>query len=172
MQSQIVCAGCRSTLLYSMGATNVRCAICNTITLVSQPPTQSTASDMAQLFCGGCRTLLMYPNGATNVRCTRCNTINASRGNQVARMNCGNCNTTLMYSFGAANVKCVVCQYITNVWGNNLRPPVSVQSSLPSTSSAPPPTKTQTVVVENPKSLDGNGRMISNVAVGVTSEKV
>lgn len=42
MQSQIVCAGCRSTLLYSMGATNVRCAICNTITLVSQPPTQST----------------------------------------------------------------------------------------------------------------------------------
>lgn len=32
MQSQLVCNGCRTILLYPQGATNVRCAICNTMT--------------------------------------------------------------------------------------------------------------------------------------------
>lgn len=36
MQSQIVCTGCRTVLLYPRGATNVCCAICNVITAV--PP--------------------------------------------------------------------------------------------------------------------------------------
>lgn len=37
MQSQLVCNGCRSLLLYPRGATNVCCALCNTITSVPPP---------------------------------------------------------------------------------------------------------------------------------------
>lgn len=37
MQSQLVCNGCRSILLYPRGATNVCCALCNTITSVPPP---------------------------------------------------------------------------------------------------------------------------------------
>ncbi|XP_022721279.1 uncharacterized protein LOC111278856 [Durio zibethinus] len=37
MQSQLVCSGCRSILLYPRGATNVCCALCTTITQ-SPPP--------------------------------------------------------------------------------------------------------------------------------------
>lgn len=37
MQSQLVCNGCRNVLLYPRGATNVCCAICNTITPVPPP---------------------------------------------------------------------------------------------------------------------------------------
>lgn len=36
MQSQLVCSGCRTVLLYPSGATNVCCAICNMVTSV--PP--------------------------------------------------------------------------------------------------------------------------------------
>ncbi|MFQ6644437.1 hypothetical protein Gotur_018462 [Gossypium turneri] len=32
MQSQLICSGCRSILLYPRGATSVCCALCNTIT--------------------------------------------------------------------------------------------------------------------------------------------
>ncbi|THU46852.1 hypothetical protein C4D60_Mb09t09290 [Musa balbisiana] len=37
MQSQLVCSGCRSILLYPRGATDVRCAICSTITAAASP---------------------------------------------------------------------------------------------------------------------------------------
>lgn len=37
MQSQLVCSGCRSILLYPRGATNVCCALCNIITPVPPP---------------------------------------------------------------------------------------------------------------------------------------
>ncbi|KAF7842269.1 protein LSD1-like [Senna tora] len=111
MQSQLVCSGCRSILLYPRGATNVCCALCSTITSVPPP-----GMEMSQLYCGGCRTLLMYTRGATSVRCSCCQTVNlASASNQVAHIHCGNCRTTLMYPFGAPSVKCAVCQYITNV---------------------------------------------------------
>jgi LSD1 subclass zinc finger protein len=60
---QIICTGfsgqgCRTLLVYPQGASNVRCALCNTITPV--PP---AGTDMAQLDCGGCRTRLMYVRG-------------------------------------------------------------------------------------------------------------
>ncbi|KAJ9548475.1 hypothetical protein OSB04_021018 [Centaurea solstitialis] len=40
MQSQIVCSGCRSILLYPRGAANVCCALCNAVT--SAPPADSS----------------------------------------------------------------------------------------------------------------------------------
>lgn len=46
MQSQIVCSGCRSVLLYPTGATEVRCAICSTITRAA-PGTPFTSFDLS-----------------------------------------------------------------------------------------------------------------------------
>ncbi|XP_071737115.1 protein LSD1-like [Rutidosis leptorrhynchoides] len=163
MQSQIVCSGCRSILLYPRGASNVCCALCNTLTSVPPP-----GMEMAQLICGGCRTLLMYTRGATSVRCSCCHVVNlAPVSNQFAQVNCANCRTMLMYPSGAPSVKCAVCHYITNVNTSNGRVPIPAQpnGSTPSTST------TQTVVVENPMSVDESGKLVSNVVVGVTTEK-
>ncbi|OVA07805.1 zinc finger protein [Macleaya cordata] len=176
MQSQLVCSGCRSILLYPRGAANVCCAICNTITSVPPP-----GMDMSQLVCGGCRTLLMYTRGATSVRCSCCHTINLARpaSNQVAHVNCGQCHTTLMYPYGAPSVKCAVCHYVTNIGMNTMRAPTTVNrpwsstmpTSMPSTSTPMQQTHSQTVVVENPMSVDESGKLVSNVVVGVTAEK-
>uniref|UniRef100_A0A2P2JQQ3 Protein LSD1 isoform X2 n=2 Tax=Rhizophora mucronata TaxID=61149 RepID=A0A2P2JQQ3_RHIMU len=160
MQSQLVCNGCRSLLLYPRGASNVCCALCNTITPV--PP----GMEMAQLICGGCGTLLMYTRGANSVRCSCCHTVNRA---PVAHISCGNCRTTLMYPHGAPSVKCAVCHYITNVASARVPLPASRPNDnggmMPSTST------TQTVVVENPMSFDESGKLVSNVVVGVTTEK-
>ncbi|KAE9596731.1 hypothetical protein Lal_00007948 [Lupinus albus] len=110
-QSQLVCSGCRSLLMYPVGATSVCCAVCNAVTAVPPPGTE-----MAQLVCGGCHTLLMYIRGATSVQCSCCHTINlALEANQVAHVNCGNCNMLLMYQYGARSVKCAVCSFVTSV---------------------------------------------------------
>ncbi|KAL5731627.1 histone demethylase SWIRM1 [Ranunculus cassubicifolius] len=173
MQSQLVCSGCRSVLLYPRGAANVCCAICSTITSVPPP-----GMEMSQLVCGGCRTLLMYSRGAASVRCSCCHTVNHARQapNQVAHVNCGQCNTTLMYPYGAPSVKCAVCNYITNIGMGNMRAipfprPQGANVPVPPTSTSMPHTYSQTVVVENPMSVDESGKLVSNVVVGVTSEK-
>lgn len=77
-----------------------------------------------------------------------------------------------MYPYGAPSVKCAVCHYVTNVGMSNMRVPIPVQRShgtnpgtMPSTSAS------QTVVVENPMSVDESGKLVSNVVVGVTTEK-
>ncbi|XP_047158632.1 protein LSD1 [Vigna umbellata] len=173
MQSQLVCNGCRSLLLYPRGATNVCCALCNTITSVPPP-----GMEMSQLYCGGCRTLLMYTRGATSVRCSCCHTVNlVPATNQVAHVHCGNCRTALMYPYGAPSVKCAICHYVTNT--NNGRLPIPVHrpngtantGTLPSTSTSMPQSQSQTVVVENPMSVDSSGKLVSNVVVGVTTDK-
>ncbi|KAF7845925.1 hypothetical protein BT93_L0020 [Corymbia citriodora subsp. variegata] len=74
MQSQLVCNGCRSTLLYPRAATNVCCPLCSTITSAPPPP-----PDMqSQLVCNGCRSTLLYPRAATNVCCPLCSTITSA----------------------------------------------------------------------------------------------
>lgn len=42
MQSQLVCSGCRTILLYPRGAANVCCAVCNVVTTVPPPGMVST----------------------------------------------------------------------------------------------------------------------------------
>ncbi|KAK8954224.1 Protein LOL2 [Platanthera zijinensis] len=165
MQSQLICSGCRTNLLYPRGATNVCCAICNMLTAVP-------SSDMAQIVCGGCQVLLMYARGASTVRCSCCNTINVARAaNQVAQLCCGHCRTTLMYPYGAPSVKCAVCRYVTNVGIGSMRPP----TPMPPTTTPAPVSATRvksnsvTVVVENPMSVNENGKLVSNVVVGVTT---
>ncbi|XP_028783353.1 protein LSD1-like [Neltuma alba] len=129
---------------------------------------------MSQLYCGGCRTLLMYTRGAPSVRCSCCQTVNlASASNQLAHMHCGNCRTTLMYPFGAPSVKCAVCHYITNVSMSNGRIPIPVQRPNGTTNSGTLPSipTSQTVLVENPMSVDASGKLVSNVVVGITADK-
>ncbi|KAK9132658.1 hypothetical protein Scep_012186 [Stephania cephalantha] len=167
MQSQIICNGCRNVLLYPRGAANVCCAICNTITSVPPP-----VMEMSNIVCGGCRTLLMYTRGATSVRCSCCHTVNLARpaSHQVAHVNCGQCHTTLIYPYGAPSVKCAVCQYVTNVGVSNVRALVP-PPHRPNGAAVPSTSMSQTVVVENPMSVDESGKLVSNVVVGVTSDK-
>ncbi|TYH70497.1 hypothetical protein ES332_A05G120100v1 [Gossypium tomentosum] len=127
--------------------------------------------EMAQLVCGGCRTLLMYTCGATSVRCSCCNIINhVTASNPMAHINCGHCRTTLMYPYGAASVKCAVCHYVTNVGTGNVRCPLPA-SSLNARGTMPSTSTSQTVVVENPMSVDESGKLVNNVVVGITTDK-
>uniref|UniRef100_A0A2C9W5F3 Zinc finger LSD1-type domain-containing protein n=2 Tax=Manihot esculenta TaxID=3983 RepID=A0A2C9W5F3_MANES len=174
MQGQLQCSGCRNILLYPRGAANVCCALCNTINFVPPP----LGMEMSHLICLGCRALLMYPHGATSVRCSCCHTTNpAPVSSQVAQINCGNCRTTLMYPYGAPSVKCAICQYVTNLSMANLRVPLPANrpngttGMIPYTSTSTPHSQTQTVVVENPMSVDERGKLVSNVVVGVTTER-
>ncbi|KAL0310487.1 UNVERIFIED_CONTAM: protein LOL1 [Sesamum angustifolium] len=159
MQSQLVCNGCRTILLYPCEATNVCCAVCNTVTAVPQ-----AGMEMAQLICGGCRTLLMHARGATSVRCSCCHTVNlvpaAAPPNNVAHVNCGNCHTMLMYPAGAPSVKCAICHFITTVNMGDTRIPIPAHRSggilllrqhhrLQHITA-----HNQTVVVQNPMTVD------------------
>ncbi|KAL2474783.1 Protein LSD1 [Abeliophyllum distichum] len=173
MQSQVVCSGCRTALLYPRVATNVCCALCNAVTAVPPP-----GMEMAQLICGGCRTLLMHARGATSVRCSCCHTVNlVPAPNHIAHVNCGNCHTMLMYPAGAPSVKCAICHFITTVNMGESRVPIPVQrpdgnstsASTPSTSAAASHPQNQTVVVQNPMSVDESGKLVSNVVVGITT---
>ncbi|KAF3510497.1 hypothetical protein F2Q69_00009206, partial [Brassica cretica] len=139
MQDQLVCHGCRNTLLYPRGATNVRCALCNTVNMIPHHPSPH-GMDMAHIVCGGCRTMLyVYPWSNTNT----------VPSNQFAHINCGNCRTTLMYPYGASSVKCAVCQFVTNVnlMGNGRVPNMPNGAASPgtmlstSTQSTPPSRK-------------------------------
>lgn len=175
MQSQIVCHGCRTLLLYPRGAPSVCCAVCHTVTNVPLPP---PAMEMARLICGGCQTLLMYTRNATTVRCSCCDTVNLVRPvSSIAHVNCGQCQTVLMYPYGAPSVKCAICNFITNVGGvTPVRPlPLALPASsgnlynIPSTSAPTSQPQNVTVVVENPMTVDDKGKLVSNVVVGVTT---
>ncbi|KAJ7551099.1 hypothetical protein O6H91_07G133700 [Diphasiastrum complanatum] len=173
-QSQLICSGCQTWLLYPQGATNVRCALCSYVTTI--PP---HGSDMARLVCGGCHTLLMYLRGATSVQCSCCHTVNyAMDVNHLAYVNCGGCNTTLSYAYGAQSVRCALCQFVTAVPMSSMPLPLQMQRphfvpppQLSPISMPSPRPQTQTVVVENPMTLDESGKLVSNVAVGVTTDK-
>ncbi|KAL0699218.1 hypothetical protein Bca4012_055340 [Brassica carinata] len=160
------------------------CSLCNTVNMVPlhpSPPRHPHGMDMAHIVCGGCRTMLMYTRGASSVRCSCCQTVNLvpapSPCNQFAHINCGNCRTTLMYPYGASSVKCALCQFVTNVNMGNGRVPnmpngaASPGTISPTSTQLIPPSKTQTVVVENPISVNESGKLVSNVVVGVTTGK-
>lgn len=113
---------------------------------------------MSELICSGCQTLLLYNPGAANIRCSRCNRVNSTRtASQIAHLTCGQCRTMLMYQAGATTVECATCQHINPGRGQG--------------SSAPPDARPQTVLVENPRTMNDKGKLVSNMAVGVTSRK-
>ncbi|KAK2975288.1 hypothetical protein RJ640_022737, partial [Escallonia rubra] len=85
----------------------------------------------------------------------------------LAHVNCGNCRTMLMYPYGAQSVKCAVCQHVTNVNMGNTRVPIplhrpsgtSTSAPIPPSSTAKPRSQSQTVVVQNPMSIDESGKL-------------
>ncbi|XP_078162715.1 protein LOL2-like isoform X2 [Carex rostrata] len=170
--SQIVCSGCRSLLIFPAGAPTVLCGACNTVMTV-----YPQGGGMDQIVCAGCRTPLMYNRGATSVQCACCQTVTSVATENNALVNCGQCNTTLMFPHGAQSVRCSRCNYITNITsGAGLTPiagprPTDITQGPPTTTQASPQTNNVTVVVENPMTVDGDGKLVSNVAVGITSGK-
>ncbi|XP_019431823.1 PREDICTED: protein LSD1-like [Lupinus angustifolius] len=174
-QRQLVCSGCQGILFYPRGSANVCCAVCNTITLVPPPNLE-----VCQLLCGECRRMLTYVCGAASVSCSSCGTVNrVPASNQFTYIDCGNCRTTLMYSNGASSVKCAICHYVTVVSMPNemfLFPDYSPNgmtnsATVSSTSTSMPQSPNQTVIVENPMSIDSNGNLVSNVVLGTITDK-
>nr|KJB68465.1 hypothetical protein B456_010G246900 [Gossypium raimondii] len=94
---------------------------------------------------------------------------------QISHITCGHCRTTLMYPYGAPSVKCAVCQYVTNVGMGNVRVPLPVNrpngKAATGSMATPSASPSQTVVVENPMSVDESGKLVSNVVVGITTGK-
>lgn len=84
-----------------------------------------------------------------------------------------------MYPHGAPSVKCAICDYITNTGINTVsstpcpRPTSheSAYNNAPSTSAPTSQPQNVTVVVENPMTVDDNGKLVSNVVVGITPGK-
>ncbi|XP_054779337.1 protein LSD1-like isoform X2 [Prosopis cineraria] len=143
MQSQLLCSGCRNILLYPRGATNVCCALCNAVTSVPPP-----GIEISHLYCGSCQTLLMFTHGAPSVKCSCCQTVNL------------------------ASVKCAVCHYITNSTSNGRIPiPVPRPNGTPNSGTLSSTPISQTVLVENPMSVDASGKLVSNVVVGITADR-
>uniref|UniRef100_A0A061RA73 Protein lsd1-like n=1 Tax=Tetraselmis sp. GSL018 TaxID=582737 RepID=A0A061RA73_9CHLO len=174
-QSQIVCSGCSTLLMYPQGATNVKCARCHHVT---------QTSEMAQLVCSGCCVLLMYPRGANTVQCSRCSTINRAmqaqsnnQRSQTGQIVCSGCRVTLVYSFGAQSVKCALCNCVTHVAANAAASSTGgAESSTaqgdiipprnPEKASAPKPAA---VVVQNPSTIDDYGNEVQSISVGLHS---
>ncbi|KAK3038280.1 hypothetical protein RJ639_029868 [Escallonia herrerae] len=132
-----------------------------------------TGLDTAQLICGGCRTLLMYSCGATSVRCSCCHTVNLAPGFFLYVR-----SKVLLSSRSPDEVLCHAWALFFG-WLGNVRAPIPVHipygivtsASMPSTSAAMPRSQMRTVVVENPMSVDESGKLVSNVVVGVTTDK-
>nr|CAB3479864.1 unnamed protein product [Digitaria exilis] len=127
-----------------------------------------------QLICSGCKRLLQYRRGsATGVCCPSCNTFTSP--SDMSELVCSGCFTMLVYNRGANNIRCPHCSRV-----NSTRSAANQIGHLScghcrTTLAYPPGASTdarpQTVLVENPKTLDEKGKLVSNVAVGVTSWK-
>lgn len=152
--SHVTCGGCQVLLMYPQGASNVRCSRCGTITAAA-----TAGPNTAQIVCNNCRMLLSYPRGAPSVQCALCQHI--TQVPVYRHVICGNCNIMLMYPDGAESVKCSVCHFVTGVNANRW-PGAGGQN--------PQQPKPETVVVENPPTLDEQGNEIASIAVGVKNE--
>jgi LSD1 subclass zinc finger protein len=88
---------------------------------------------------------------------------------------CGGCSIMLMYPVGAQSVKCSVCHFVTAAPApgpNGAPPPPPQQPQQPGSGSQPPAggggpqgagRPGQTVVIENPPSLDDNGNEVGKL---------
>ena len=136
----------------------------------------ANGAELAYLVCGGCRTLLSYARGASSVQCSECSTVNlAIQAHQIAHVTCGGCNVTLMYAQGAASVSCAQCHYVTNVANAAQRQREqngagASHAGAGGAGSASQREMVRTVVVQNPDTLDEQGRLVHSIAVGITSD--
>ncbi|CAL0325070.1 unnamed protein product [Lupinus luteus] len=200
-QRQLVCSGCQSILFYPRGSPNVRCSLCNTVTSVPPPDLEISqllcggCSRMLLYVCGAATNLEKTDLRSEDIETfwiildfSLVTCILSKVGsaisficacNQLIYIDCGNCRTTLMFSNGASSVKCAICNHVTVVSMPNemfLFPDVSPNGMTnsatdSSTSTSMPQSQNQTVIVENPMSVDPNGNLVSNVVLGVITGK-
>lgn len=180
-------AGCGATLAYPSGAPFVRCALCDHVTRTDA----NVEGESEESQCDGCGTTMRHARGAMAVRCGRCGTITA-RGTAAAgggadedegpvrprsrtsaetsRVRCDGCRCTLAYPAGAAAVRCAACGTVTRCETGAGRADggraddASAARGGPATTAL---TMENMVVVENPPTLTVDGRVVSNIAVGV-----
>uniref|UniRef100_A0A151UGB1 Zinc finger LSD1-type domain-containing protein n=1 Tax=Cajanus cajan TaxID=3821 RepID=A0A151UGB1_CAJCA len=72
-----------------------------------------------------------------------------------------------MYPYGAPSVKCAICHFITNVTMTNERlriPVLRSNGTVPSNSSSMPLSHTQTIIVQNPMTVDSTGKLVFTIA--------
>ena len=91
----------------------------------------------------------------------------ALQANQVGHLKCGLCQITLMYAHGAQSVKCAVCNHVTPVQPSTVAPlhPATEAPAAQSGPSSSTGKATQTVVVENPPTLDEQGNEVSPMSI-------
>ena len=73
---------------------------------------------------------------------------------------CTGCHIMLMYPLGAQSVKCSMCHAVTVVGQQSAWQPAAGQAGSSQQQGHMPKTPTQTVVVENPPTLDEQGNEV------------
>lgn len=180
--SRVACGGntrlgCGALLAYPTGAPFVRCALCDFVTRTGEDGVATTS----ETRCGGCEATLVHPRGAGAVRCSVCGTVTATRasgaygrvgpigggvGGGSAYVRCSGCASTLAYPVGSAAVRCAACGTVTRSAGGTSASGASSRGSSGATAAAGL-TSENMVVVENPPTLTSDGRVVSNVSVGI-----
>lgn len=130
---------------------------CDTSMHPCTPPGERGAGEGAH--AGLCR-MRMYPHPHVGPRPALCLVLPpwVPQVPVYGHLVCNGCSIMLMYPVGAQSVKCSVCHYVTPVTATSAGP----SASLP----ARPRPATQTVVVENPSTLDDQGNEVRRSGLG------
>ena len=194
--SEIACGGntergCGAVLAYPTGSPYVRCALCNHVT-----DTRATATATESMRCEGCEVMMRFPRDATHVRCALCETVSvnpraaasarrgsmrdpfdlfalaarrSASGRDMAYARCDGCRSMLAYAAGSTAVRCAACGTVTRTHSSET--PAAAATSGGDTGRARVQgarlTRENLVVIENPPTVTANGKIRSNIAVGV-----
>jgi len=186
--------GCGALLAYPTGSPYVRCALCNHVTETRAAAT-STATATESMRCDGCEVMMRFPRDATHVRCALCETVSVNprlsasadfaprdpfellafaargpvSGRETAYVRCDGCRSTLAYAAGSTAVRCAACGTVTRARLSEV--PSSTAAAGGDARSArvlgARLTRENLVVIENPPTVTANGKIRSNIAVGV-----
>tara|TARA_B100001540_G_scaffold166741_2_gene147488 strand:- start:3906 stop:4526 length:621 start_codon:yes stop_codon:yes gene_type:complete len=185
--------GCGAVLAYPTGSPYVRCALCNHVTDTRATVTATATESMR---CEGCEVMMRFPRDATHVRCALCETVSvnpraaasarhgsmrdpfdlfalaarrSASGRDMAYARCDGCRSMLAYAAGSTAVRCAACGTVTRTHSSET--PAAAATSGGDTGRARVQgarlTRENLVVIENPPTVTANGKIRSNIAVGV-----
>ncbi|GJY94279.1 LSD1-like protein [Tanacetum coccineum] len=190
--AQVNCGNCRMLLMYPYGAPSVKCAVCHYITNVNmsngrvpipmRPNGTATSGPMPPISTVKKKETNLVTL-ETKSSCLLIHGLVASFSFHYMHNLCLGYFTLEYKSSGYYIIEtyvlmmplitCLVSQQMSN--GRvpiPMRPNGTATSGpMPPISTTTPPSHNHTVVVENPMSVDESGKLVSNVVVGVTTEK-